>query len=55
MNCEIILNNGSKFYPSFDPDHKAEVLTFYANQYASKQIKGYIIKDNSGSVLAVGI
>ena len=55
MNCEITLNNGDKFYPSFDPAHKEEVLTFYKNQQLFHQIKSYIIRDNSGKVMAVGI
>jgi hypothetical protein len=55
MNLEITLNDGSKLYPSFDPEHKETILTFYRNQWLSKQIQAYIIRDNQKRILAVAV
>jgi hypothetical protein len=55
MNVEIRLNDGQVLHASFDPSHKDDLITYYANQYASKQIAGYVMRDNSGSVVKVGI
>lgn len=38
MNMEIILNDGTKLFPSYDPSHKFEILKFYVELYRTKQI-----------------
>jgi hypothetical protein len=55
MNIEIRLNDGTVLNASFDPIHKDDLITYYANQYNSRQIAGYVMRDNSGSVVKVGI
>ena len=55
MNVEIRLNSGEVLHASYDPIHKDELNTYYANQYAGKLIAGYVMRDNSGSVVKVGI
>jgi hypothetical protein len=55
MNVEIRLNDGQVLHASYDPSHKDDLITYYANQYNSRQIAGYVMRDNSGSVVKVGI
>jgi hypothetical protein len=55
MNVEIRLNSGEVLHASFDPSHKDNLITYYANQYASNLIAGYVMRDNSGSVVKVGV
>jgi hypothetical protein len=54
MTVAITLNDGSKIYPSFDPEHKEAILTFYKNQADSYQIQSYVITDNNGKTVALG-
>jgi hypothetical protein len=54
MTVVITLNDGSKLAPSFDPEHKEAILTFYQNQADSHQIKNYIIRDNRDYLIALG-
>lgn len=41
MNMEIILKDGTTIYPSYDPQHKDEVLKFYKSMYEKGQITGW--------------
>jgi hypothetical protein len=43
MNLEITLNNGSKFYPSFEPSQKNEVMKFYLEEFFSGRISDFRI------------
>lgn len=43
MNMEIILKDGTYIYPSYAPEHKAEVLKFYKSMYEKGQITGWAI------------
>jgi hypothetical protein len=54
MTVAITLNDGSKIYPSFDPEHKEAILSFYRNQADSLQIQNYFITDNKGNTVALG-
>lgn len=54
MTVAITLNDGSKIYPSFDPEHKEAILTFYKNQADSYQIQSYVVTDNKGHTVALG-
>lgn len=54
MTVVITLNDGSKLAPSFDPEHKEAIFTFYQNQADSYQIKNYHITDNNGTTVALG-
>ena len=53
MNVEVTLNDGSKLFPSFDPEHKQEVLDFYRELAFSGKIRGFTIRDNANKILAV--
>jgi hypothetical protein len=54
MTVVITLNDGSKLAPSFDPEHKEAILSFYQNQADSYQIQNYIIRDNRDYLIALG-
>jgi hypothetical protein len=54
MTVVITLNDGSKLSPSFDPEHKEGILTFYKNKADSYQIQNYIVTANDGAVIALG-
>ena len=53
MNVEVTLNDGSKLFPSFDPEHKQAVLDFYRGLVFDGKIRGYIIRDNADKIMAV--
>jgi hypothetical protein len=55
MNVEIRLNSGEVLHASYDPIHKDELITYYANQYNSRQIAGYVMRDNSNKIVKVAI
>jgi hypothetical protein len=55
MNIEIKLNDGTTLNASFDPSHKDDLITYYANQYNSRQIAGYVMRDNSNKIVKVAI
>jgi hypothetical protein len=54
MNVTVMLNNFSKIYPSYDPQHLSEVVGFYQKQYWTGQIQGYKVELNDGTIFAVG-
>jgi hypothetical protein len=43
MNLEIILKDGTSIYPSYDPQHKAQVIEFYKEMFDKGQITGWAI------------
>ena len=43
MNLEIILNDMTKIYPSYDPQHKAQVIEFYKARFEEGSIAGWAI------------
>jgi hypothetical protein len=55
MNIEIRLNDGTTLNASYDPSHKDDLITFYSNQYNSRQIAGYVMRDNSNKIVKVAI
>jgi hypothetical protein len=55
MNIEIRLNDGTTLNASYDPIHKDDLITFYSNQYNSRQIAGYVMRDNSNKIVKVAI
>jgi hypothetical protein len=55
MNITITLNDGTVLNASYDPTHKDDLITYYANQYNSKQIAGYVMRDNSNKIVKVAI
>jgi hypothetical protein len=55
MNIEIRLNDGTTLNASYDPSHKDDLITYYANQYNSRQIAGYVMRDNSNKIVKVAI
>jgi hypothetical protein len=54
MNVEVTLNDNSKIYPSYDPQHKAEVIGFYTKAYWNLMIQGYRITLSDGSIINLG-
>ena len=38
MNLEIILNDGTKIFPSFAPDNRFEILRYYVELWQNKKI-----------------
>ena len=55
MNIEIKLLDGTTLNASFDPSHKDDLITYYANQYNSRQIAGYVMRDNTNKIVKVSI
>lgn len=53
MNVEVTLNNNTKIFPSYDPEHALEIFDFYAKQYLANLIQGYRITDNNGNLVAM--
>jgi hypothetical protein len=43
MNLEIILNDMTKIYPSYDPEHKESVIAFYKARFEEGSIAGWAI------------
>ena len=54
MNVEVTLNDNSKIYPSYDPEHKSEVIGFYTKQYWAMKIQGFKATLNDGTIVAIG-
>lgn len=54
MNVAITQNDGSKIFPSYAPEHKEAILTFYKNLTESYQITNYHITDNDGKTVGLG-
>lgn len=55
MNIEIKLNDGTTLNASYDPSHKDDLITYYSNQYNSRQIAGYVMRDNSNKIVKVAV
>jgi hypothetical protein len=55
MNIEIKLLDGTTLNASFDSSHRDDLITYYANQYNSKQIAGYVMRDNSNKIVRVAV
>lgn len=55
MNIEIKLNDGTTLTASYDPCHKDDLIAYYSNQYNSRQIAGYVMRDNSNKIVKVEI
>jgi len=54
MTVAVTLNDGNMIFPSYDPEHKEAILTFYQNQADSYQIQNYAVTDNNGKTVALG-
>lgn len=54
MNVEVTLNDNSKIYPSYAPEHLSEVVGFYQKQYWAGQIQGYKVTLDNGNLFAIG-
>jgi hypothetical protein len=54
MNVVVQYADGSKIYPSYAPDHKASVISFYKDVLTNGHIVGYVITFDDGSVMAQG-
>ena len=54
MNVVVALNDGSKIYPSYAPEHESDVLSFYATKVIAGEIQGYVITYDDGRVKAQG-
>ena len=54
MNVEVTLNDNTKIYPSYAPEHKAEVIGFYTKEYWANKIQGFKATLNDGSIVAIG-
>jgi hypothetical protein len=55
MNVEVILNDGTKLFPSFDPTHSELIKVAYSNLYKFRQIAGYIIRDNNNQIVQFNV
>lgn len=54
MNVTVTLQDNTTLSPIFDPSHKEAVLGFYKTQAFYSQIKNYVVRDNSGVLVAFG-
>ncbi len=54
MNVVVQQLDNSKIYPSYAPEHKEAVKSFYSNLVATKKISGYVIRFDNGDVMAEG-
>lgn len=54
MNVTVTLKDGSKIYPSYDPQHTLQAVGFYQDLYNQDEILGYKIVLNNGTLLAIG-
>lgn len=52
MNVAVKLNEGLVIYPSYDPQHSAELIKFYQERFHTYQIAAYKITNNAGVVVA---
>ena len=43
MTVEVILNDMTTIYPSFDPEHRDEVIRFYTNEKSHGRIVAWKI------------
>ena len=41
MTVEVMFQDGSKIYPSYDPEHRKAILEFYANLFENGEIVGW--------------
>jgi len=41
MNIEVILNDMTKLYPSYAPEHREPVLEYYAKMFEQGLIAGW--------------
>jgi hypothetical protein len=44
MNIEVILLDGTKIFPSYDPEHRKGVIEFYSDQFDKGLIMGWAIR-----------
>jgi hypothetical protein len=54
MNVEVMLIDNSKIYPSYDPEHKAEVIGWYTKEYWAGRIQGFRATLADGQIVAIG-
>lgn len=54
MNVEVMLNDNTMIHPSYDPEHKAEVIGFYTKEYWAQRIQGYRATLADGTIVAMG-
>jgi hypothetical protein len=41
MTIEVMLLDGHKIYPSYDPEHRKAILEFYADKFDKGLIMGW--------------
>jgi hypothetical protein len=41
MTVEVMFHDGSKIYPSYDPEHRKSILEFYAKLFDNGEILGW--------------
>lgn len=54
MNVTVKLNNGQVIYPSYDPQHKAEIIKYYSDRYNGFEIEAYKIVNQAGVIVGMG-
>ena len=54
MKVTVVNNNKTSTTYGFDPEHKAEVISFYTKAYKNLEILGYRIDFADGSVFNLG-
>lgn len=54
MNVEVTLKDGSQIFPSFAPEHKAEVIGWYTTEYWANRIQGFKATLDDGTIVAIG-
>ena len=54
MNVSVKLNDNTTIYPSYAPEHKAEVIGFYTKKYWTQEIQGFKATMDDGTIVAIG-
>jgi len=54
MNVVVQNLDNSQIFPSYAPEHKEAVKSFYSDLVAKGSISGYVIRFDNGSVVAEG-
>jgi hypothetical protein len=54
MNVTVKTNTGLVIYPSYDPQHKSELIKFYSDRYNAFEIEAYKIVNQAGVIVAMG-
>jgi hypothetical protein len=54
MNVEVTFFDGEKIFPNYEPQHLENLKIFYHNKVRGFEIKNFVIRNNSGNVVALG-